>query len=189
MANNTRTLSIESETTNLSSKIISEMIIPQQGKNVNISYGPNADRAAISETTLEILRKVGKASKNYDIYITSTARNPYNQARVMYENIVGNGMAEQRRIYKGPGQRVLDVYVEQSKLGKNRKQIISAMEKKIIALGPTKVSKHCADHNQINVIDVSIPRLTHPSDFFTQIKSKVDHAMKENICYHIEIKQ
>lgn len=108
MVNNTQTLSIESETTNLLNDITEDVIIEQE-TNVNISYGANADRAAISETTLEILRRVGRASDNYEIFITSTARTPYDQARIMYNNIVRNGIAEQRRTYREPGQRVLDV--------------------------------------------------------------------------------
>ena len=188
MVNNTQTLSIESETTNLLNDITEDVIIEQE-TNVIISYGANADRAAISETTLEILRRVGRASDNYEIFITSTARTPYDQARIMYNNIVRNGIAEQRRTYREPGQRVLDVYEEQQRLRSDRQQTISAMEERIIELGPSNVSRHCADHNQINVFDVAISRLTNSERFLTEIRAQADRVLDENNCYHIEINQ
>ena len=167
MVNNTQTLSIESETTNLLNDITEDVIIEQE-TNVNISYGANADRAAISETTLEILRRVGRASDNYEIFITSTARTPYDQARIMYNNIVRNGIAEQRRTYREPGQRVLDVYEEQQRLRSDRHKLYLQWK---------------------NVFDVAISRLTNSERFLTEIRAQADRVLDENNCYHIEINQ
>lgn len=65
---------------------------------------------ALSTKTKKILKEVGKFSGNYDIYITSTARTPYDQARIMYDNCKSD-LAEQRRTNAPPGQKVIDVYV------------------------------------------------------------------------------
>lgn len=155
---------------------------------VIIKFSKNADRSAVSEKSLSILREVGELTKNYTIIITSTARDPYNQARVMYDNIIKKGMKEQRRTYKSPGQKVLDAYELAKSKGKNRNSIIKEMEAKIKEVGPTKVSKHCGDPNIINVFDVS-QALSNPKDFKRTILPKVNVLLDENGCYHLEINQ
>lgn len=172
----------------LSNKMQSpEPITPIQSKVV-ITFGENADKSVVSEKSLNLLREVGEKTKNYIINITSTARDPYNQARVMYDNILKNGMATQRSTYKAPGQRVLDAYEAAKAKGKNRQEIIKAMEAKIRELGPTKVSKHCEDPKIMNVFDIS-QAMSNPKDFKREITSKVYRVLDENACYHVEIKQ
>ncbi|WP_281631993.1 hypothetical protein [Flavobacterium luteolum] len=65
------------------------------------------------------------------------------------------------------------------------------MEAKINALGPSTVSKHCANSSIINVFDISISRLSNPNDFLTEIqkRSEVDQVLIENAVYHVEITQ
>ncbi|PWW30739.1 hypothetical protein [Chryseobacterium sp. AG844] len=153
-----------------------------------IKFGENADKSAVSEKSLNILREVGEKTKNYLITITSTARDPYNQARVMYDNIVKKGMKEQRNIYKASGQKVLDIYDNAKAKGKNKQEIIKEMEAKIKELGPKTVSKHCEDPKVTNVLDIT-QAMSHPKDFKNEIASRVDKVLDENGCYHIEIKQ
>lgn len=160
---------------------------PNNSKVV-IKFGVNADKSVVSEKSLNILRQVGEETKNFLITITSTARDPYNQARVMYDNIVKKGMKEQRNTYKPPGQRVLDAYEDAKAKGKNRNDIIKGMEAKIKEVGPTKVSKHCGDPNVINVFDVT-QGMSNPQDFKKNITSKIATVLDENGCYHLEIKQ
>lgn len=182
------TIIVESETTNSVSNITEEVIIEQQQREVNISFGANANSSSISEYTKDILRRVGAATENYQIDITSTARSPYDQARIMYNNIVRD-INEQRRIYRQPGQEVIDVYESESNLGRTREQIITAMKNKIVELGPSTVSHHCADSNVINVFDIAISTLTNAEQFLTNIKTEADKVLVENRCYHIEISQ
>ena len=156
---------------------------------VIITFGANADNTVVSTKSLDIIKKVGKETKNFKIHITSTARDPYNQARVMYDNIVNKGMKKQRNTYLGPGQKVLDSYESALKAGKNRAGIIEEMKSKINEVGPEKVSKHCADSSILNVFDISQAELSNPRDFKSKIESKVDKVLDENACYHIEINQ
>lgn len=63
------------------------------------------------------------------------------------------------------------------------------MENRIIELGPANVSRHYADHDQTNVFDMAISRLTNSEQFLTEIRAEADCVLVENNCYHIEIKQ
>ena len=155
---------------------------------VVITFGKNADKSVVSEKSLNLLREVGEQTKNYLITITSTARDPYNQARIMYDNIVKKGMKEQRNTYKEPGQRVLDAYESAKAKGKNKDGIIKEMEAKIKEIGPTKVSKHCGDPSIVNVFDVD-QGMSNPKDFKKTITPKIETLLDENGCYHLEIKQ
>ena len=107
----------------------------------------------------------------------------------MYENIILNGMKEQRNTYASPGQKVLDSYESAKSKGKKREDIIKEMEAKIKELGSTSVSKHCVDPSVLNVFDVSIAGLSNPKDFKREVSKKVTKVLDENSCYHIEIKQ
>ncbi len=156
---------------------------------VKIEFGSNADKTVVSEKSLGILRSIGEETKNYYIFITSTARDPYNQARIMYDNVINKGLQEQRKTYKPPGQKVLDTYVEAKAQKKNREETIKMMEKKIKELGPSNVSRHCGDPKVINVFDIDMGKLSNSSSFLSKIKTKSDKVLVENGCYHVEISQ
>lgn len=160
---------------------------PKDSKVV-IKFGANADKSVVSEKSLNILREVGEQTKNLLLTITSTARDPYNQARVMYDNIVKKGMKEQRNTYKPPGQRVLDAYESAKAKGKDKAGIIKEMEAKIKEIGPSKVSRHCGDPKVVNVFDVH-QGMSNPKDFKKTITPKVATLLDENGCYHLEINQ
>lgn len=161
---------------------------PPKNSKVVINFGANADKSVVSEKSLNILREVGEKTKNFQLTITSTARDPYNQARVMYDNILKKGMKEQRNTYKPPGQRVLDSYESAKAAGKDRAGIIKEMEAKIKEIGPSKVSRHCGDPKVVNVFDVH-QGMSNPQDFKKTITPKIATLLDENGCYHLEINQ
>lgn len=150
--------------------------------------GASAKESALSEKTKNILREVGEASGNYYIAITSTARTPYDQARIMYDNCKSD-LAEQRRTYAAPGQKVIDVYVNNK--SKPRDTVIKLMEQKINDLGPSSVSKHLANPEVLNTLDISYGNLKDKTKFWNEMKkrSELDDILKENNCYHVQIKQ
>ncbi|WP_423740529.1 glycoside hydrolase family 19 protein [Flavobacterium columnare] len=157
--------------------------------NVRIHFsGASAVESVISQRTRSILQEVGQSSNNFDIYITSTARTPHDQARIMYDNC-SRDLAEQRRTYAPPGQRVIDVY--ENNLNRPRNEVINLMETKINELGPSTVSRHLADPAIMNTFDVSISNLSNPNDFRTQMESRpeLDRLLIENGVYHIQINQ
>lgn len=165
--------------------------IEQQSENNDVKLhftGKTAKEDALSDKTKKILREVGNASENNHIYITSTARTPYDQARIMYDNCKSN-LQEQRRTYKASGQRVIDVYLNNS--NKDRNAVIKLMENKINELGPSTVSKHLANPEILNTFDVDFGKLTNKTMFWNGMKKRpeLDDILNENGCYHIQIQQ
>ena len=152
--------------------------------------GQTAKEESLSTLTKNLLKEVGKASGNKDIYITSTARSSYDQARIMFKNCKAD-LKQQRTVYKAPGQKVIDVYVEETKNNKSRVEIISKMESKINELGPSTVSKHLANPAVLNTFDIAYGRLTDKTKFWNETKKRteLDDILVENSCYHIQIKQ
>jgi hypothetical protein len=93
-----------------------------------------------------VLEEIMAASGVESCEVTSVTRSPETQARVMYDNLmgegVGQGYAAQLALYKDPGREVIQVwFVNQSKA---RLQVIALMSDKIRQLGPENVSKHCS---------------------------------------------
>lgn len=110
--------------------------------------------------------------------------------RIMYDNCSVD-IEEQRATYATAGQKVIDVYLSETKKGKTREKIILLMEQKIKELGPASVSKHCSDPNILNTFDISYSKLNDKNSFWEEMKkrSELDKILKENKCYHIQIEQ
>ena len=161
-----------------------------QHLKTKINWGANADQSSVSSKSLSIIDQAASASGNSSLTITSTARDPYNQARIMYGNCESD-VKLQYRTYKDPGDKVVDVYVQGKKQGLSRAQIIKNMEKKINELGPTTVSKHIANPKFLNTFDISMPSLSNPKLFLQMLRndSRVQLILIENSCYHIQIPQ
>ncbi|REC64091.1 hypothetical protein DRF65_00505 [Chryseobacterium pennae] len=150
--------------------------------------GQTAKENALSDKTKKILKEVGKVSGNYDIYITSTARSSYDQARIMYDNCKTD-VNEQKRIYKAPGKKVIAVY--EANIKKPKSEVVKLMENKINELGPSTVSKHLANPEVLNTFDVSYDNLSNKTKFWNEMEKRpeLDAILNENRCYHIQIKQ
>lgn len=140
-------------------------------------------KGALSGVYVSILKKTGEESGNYRIVVTSTCRTPHDQARIMFENIERNGVQEQKRTYRAPGREVIAVYEKLSAEGRKKEEIVGAMERKIVYLGPENVSKHCSDRG--NVADVSKSNLSYPDEFLRAVRPKVSQVLDENGCFHI----
>jgi hypothetical protein len=123
---------------------------------IELRYGPNADRSVINDHIRGVLEEILREAGERDAVITSTYRDPYNQARVMYDNLERpGGVREGRRLYGSSGDQVIDVYEASKAAGKSREQIIRDMEAKIWEVGPGNVSRHSSDPNDLVAIDVA----------------------------------
>src|SRR3977135_774532 len=91
----------------------------------DIVFGPNAKSSDVTPYSLGVLRDVMAAAKVSTLTIASTQRSPADQARVMFNNLETQGVAAQRRLYKAPGQAVIDVY-ETGKAAGNTPDTINA---------------------------------------------------------------
>jgi len=125
---------------------------------VTLSWGSHARKDVVAESSLEILRDVLGGAGLRHATITSTARTAADQARAMYQNLIGKGkgqgVAAQHRLYGPAGDAVVDTFVELRDKGLSAEAIRDGMRAKIEELGPGKVSRHCADPTKLNVIDL-----------------------------------
>ncbi len=140
---------------------------------------------------IDIMHRAGVAS----ILITSTARTPADQARIMYDNIERYGVAHQKLLYGKYGDRVIDEYSKHKAKNHRKEFIVSMMKAKIIALDPSKVSNHVADPTKLNVIDIA------PSSIQPSLRQRFVEAVKgegrvskylgppSDPAYHLEIPQ
>ena len=140
---------------------------------------------------IDIMRKAGVQS----ILITSTARTPADQARIMYENIERYGVAHQKLLYSKYGDQVIDEYSKYKSKKHHKQFIISMMQAKIIALDPSKVSNHVADPMKLNVIDIApssiVPSLRALFVDAVQGETRVTKYLgpPSDPAYHLEILQ
>ena len=105
----------------------------------------------------------------------------------MLNNIKRTGVQKQLKIYALPGEKVIGVYNENLCDSENIRNMIA----KIYEVGPSKVSKHCADPSVLNVLDVSRKRLSNVDAFIKALRTLKFYVIDEpsNNCVHIEIPQ
>ena len=162
----------------------------------SFNFGPNANKEVVSGHSIEVLTEILAKAGLGSFQITSTSRTPADQARVMFNNIVSHGVAQQKGLYAAAGDKVIDVFVAQKKAGRTSDQIKAAMEKEIIKIGPGKVSRHCADPAVLNVVDIAPSSIANKQAFENAVetamaKGKVSKFIlpPSDPAYHIEIPQ
>jgi hypothetical protein len=108
------------------------------------------------------------------ITVTSTFRTPAQQALAMYNNIMATGIVAQKKLYGPGGDKVIDEFNLKKNYGYGKGDILKAMERKIIEVGPSKVSAHCLPDPENHVtFDIS------PSSVPAAKKSLFEKAMKK----------
>jgi len=138
---------------------------------------------------LKVLRAILDSAKLKSATVTSGVRNPQDQARVMYENLVALGVAHQKALYGPYGDAVIEVYA--ANRAKDKPVVIALMKAKIDQLGPANVSKHCSDTH--DVFDVAPSSIRDNARF----EAALAKALKEKLitdfigppgdpAYHIE---
>ncbi|MBI2769251.1 MAG: hypothetical protein HYX47_06495 [Burkholderiales bacterium] len=162
-----------------------------------INFKTDTDAAFVSDHSrqviLDILASAGVAS----CLVTSTVRNPAEQALAMYTNIEGSSVEKQKGLYGANGRKVIDEYVALKQAGKGKAAILAGMTAKINQLGPANVSRHCGDHTRLNVIDIS-PKSVSPRERFVFEVEKAEaqgrvakflSPSNGDPAYHLEIRQ
>jgi hypothetical protein len=157
-----------------------------------IAYGAGADQN-LSGYTSTVVTDILKAAGIESATITSTTRTPGDQARVMYDNIVANGVASQKALYAATGDQVIAVYEKLHAEKKTESEIVDAMKAKIVELGPSNVSKHCADPSQLNVVDIAPSSIKDRAAFEKAVEAdkRVVGFLKppQDPAYHLPIPQ
>lgn len=162
-----------------------------------IIFGPSAKPAVVSTYTRNLVRSLLKAADCPSCVISSTSRTPAEQARAMYANIINLGVTSQLALYAPAGDEVINEYVRVRKTGAAPATIIAAMTAKIVALGPSRVSLHCADPTALNVIDIAPSSIADPVAFLAAIQvataqgtiSRYFSPGSHDPAFHLEVPQ
>lgn len=162
-----------------------------------LKFLPSADASVVSEHSRNVIRAILIDAELPSCVITSTVRTPAGQARAMYNNIEKAGVDEQLRLYAAPGRQVIAEYQRLKPTGVGRQTIIDAMEQRILAIGPGKVSKHCADPSRLNVVDIAPSSIASQRRFLNALERAVQAGRLSKYlapahgdpAFHLEIEQ
>lgn len=126
---------------------------------ITVGFGKRARQDVVAPSSIEVVKDVLRAAGLAKATITSTARTPADQARAMYQNLVGSGRGQgvehQRQLYGTAGDKIIDVFVELRDKGSTPAEIQAGMRDRILEIGPGKVSRHLADPATLNVLDIA----------------------------------
>jgi hypothetical protein len=150
---------------------------------------PALDGNTLPAPAAKVLKEILKAAGVARATVTSVSRTPADQARVMYDNCVSRGVEFNKRMYAAAGDKVVDVFAANK--SKPRDTVIALMLKKILEVGPEKVSKHISDtHYTFDVAPNSMPA-NQQAAFLAAVRGHkaVSHVIPPPVdpAYHIEI--
>jgi hypothetical protein len=161
------------------------------GSDVAITWGPNADSTKVAASALAVIKAICTTAGEDGCTITSTARDATDQARAMYNNLVATGVAAQRALYGPFGDQVIDTYEASKAAGKTADQIKADMAATITAVGPSNVSKHCADPTVLCVVDIAPSSITNKTAFVAAVEGHAGVSKflqpPADPAYHLEI--
>jgi hypothetical protein len=158
-----------------------------------ISYLGNITRlpSKFENKIIGVLNSVGMDS----ITVSSTYRSPAAQAAAMYQNIIKQGIASQRKLYGPAGGKVLDTYELKKNYGYGQSDTLKAMADTVISVGPQNVSAHTVlnPNSKIafDVVPSSVP--ANKKELFQNAMKKISSKFLipgvtkgENV-YHVEM--
>lgn len=164
---------------------------PVTNVRVGITFSKTANRASVSQFTIDLLHEIMSASGNPSLLITSTLRTAEDQARAMFQNIKSKGYEYNYDLYGANGDAVVKVAENAQKKKLSDTEIISEMVKEINRIGPGKVSKHAGDPKKTNVVDIAPSSLTNRKGFEKEVEKRKIFMLKPpaDPAYHLEITQ
>ena len=176
--------------------------IISKSNKIKIGYASNA-KSTLSDYSTNLLNEILKNTNVQGITITSTTRTAEDQARIMYDNLIGKGnnqgVEAQYKLYGNCGILVIKAFEDESKKTKDPTKIKAAMLSKMKEIGAHRVSHHAldpADYNKLNVVDIA-PSVVDKQGFEAAIVKAVKEGKIINFhspdsgdpAYHLEIPQ
>jgi hypothetical protein len=147
----------------------------------------------ISDNALRILKEILKNAGLRTATITSGRRDSKEQARIMYNLIERHGIEYAKNLYGSYGDKVIEVYASVKAAGLGADEIKAAMQRKIVELGPSNVSRHTSD--DYDVFDVAPSSIANQEAFRRALDAAlatglIDKYIPSNgdPAYHIEVK-
>lgn len=157
--------------TNTKMRVMPSSPVPATTGSPEIHFAQQDKSALVSQYVISLMRELLRRSHNPRLLVTSTLRDPSEQARVMYQNCEKKGADSQLRLYGAPGRSVVNVYAQAKSEGLNATDIIARMRDQILRLGPYKVSHHCGDPTKLAVLDIAPSSLANPQAFITAARA------------------
>lgn len=160
---------------------------------ITITYGPKAEKSTVTSASETVIKEILAAAGETGCTINSTARTPESQANAMYVNLEkpDQTVQMQKDLYKGPGEKVIDIYVASKAAKKSAADIKADMTAKIKEIGPSSVSKHCADSTKLCVVDIEPTLITDKAKFIAAVEAdkRVTKFLQppKDPAYHLEI--
>ena len=150
---------------------------------------PTLEGIALPAPAAKVLKEILKAAGLSRGFVTSGARTPAEQARVMYDNCLFKGVDFNKRLYAVPGGMVVDVFAANK--DKPRDAVIQLMLDKIMEVGPSNVSKHCSTTHFTFDVDPNSMSTSQRTAFLAAVRahpavSKVIPP-PDDPAFHIEI--
>jgi uncharacterized protein RhaS with RHS repeats len=112
----------------------------------------------IADKSVSVVNDAMVSISDNEVTISSGKRTAKDQARVMYNNLsgegVGKGVKASLNLYATSGDKVVYYYAQtKSKFGPS--EMKSQLEAQINLIGPDKVSRHCSNDPNLNVFDIA----------------------------------
>jgi hypothetical protein len=163
-------------------------------EDVSIQLSSGIGSGALKPDCVKLLQTLGLKSGDKMIEVSSVTRSAADQARIMYDNCKNLGVRSQMELYSRAGDKVIMVYLDGKNNGLSRSQTVEAMRKKIIQLGPSNVSKHCADPSIFGVLDIPFSSIKNHANFKRALEAFVPYPIsrfldeRNNSCFHVEMR-
>ncbi|MGC4064848.1 MAG: transglycosylase SLT domain-containing protein [Polyangiaceae bacterium] len=166
---------------------------PAKEDAVTIRFAENASEEDVTPYSRGVLESIARAAGISSCLVSSTSRDPYNQARVMYDNLEKYGVDHQKKLYGPAGDKVIDVYAAEKGRGGDRSTIIAAMRDRIRDIGPSNVSRHASDPRKLCVLDIAPSSIKNKESFREAVmqEKRVAKFLEPpgDPGYHLEIPQ
>lgn len=137
-----------------------------------VRFSNPAKAAFVPGYAISVVQELLRRSGNPRALITSTLRDPVEQARVMYQNCEKKGADSQLALYGAPGRAVVRVYIQAKEQGLGATDTIARMRDEILRLGPYNVSHHAGDPTKLAVLDIAPSSLSNPQRFIDAARSE-----------------
>ncbi|MDO7875132.1 DUF6443 domain-containing protein [Hymenobacter sp. ASUV-10] len=159
--------------------------------------GSATNIANVSNHSAEVVASSMRQADVKKADVTSTYRNPTQEAAAMYTNAAKpGGVKDGYRLYAAAGDKVIKAYEKAKAAGLDREQIIDKMAARITQIGPTVVSHHGFNPSVLNVIDISALTIgTNGRAFSRALSTNVGiskvfspYTSHKDPAFHVEIK-
>ena len=173
-------VSTQQEDQNLQN-MLSEVVVIGKAPAYVVNFANPIFAQRVSLYSISVIKISMAEAGVYSVTISSTARTPEEQVNAMYNNLKN----KQTCNYAPAGRAVVSRYP-------NKQEML----KEVYRQGPSKVSKHCADFRQLNVIDIAPRSVSNRAAFHRALlnNSKISRVLdpwtpSKDPVFHIEIPQ